>query len=102
MMNRGYFPKYSQTYGPFDLDGASDNDGLYSQVAEDFCCPARPLHERDLQKYWRIWLNAPFNELEDFLGHYLRIKLLHPHLRAVIVVPKWRAKPWFKPLQNHV
>jgi hypothetical protein len=38
MMNRKYFLKYSQTYGPFDLDGASDNDGLHnSQVAEDFC-----------------------------------------------------------------
>ena len=100
MMNREYFLKYSQTYGPFDLDGASDNDGLNSQVAEDFCCPARPFQERDLQKYRRIWLNAPFNELEDFLGHYLRSKLLHPHLRAVIVVPKWRGKPWFKLLRN--
>jgi hypothetical protein len=28
MMNREYFLKYSHTYGPFDLDGASDNDGL--------------------------------------------------------------------------
>jgi hypothetical protein len=36
MMNREYFLKYSRTYGPFDLDGASDNDGLISQVAEDF------------------------------------------------------------------
>jgi hypothetical protein len=69
MMNREYFLKYSQTYGPFDLlDGASDNDGLNSQVAEDFCCPARPFQERDLQQYRRIWLNGPFNELEDFLG----------------------------------
>jgi hypothetical protein len=62
MMNREYFLKYSQTYGPFDLDGASDNDGLDSQVAEDFCCPP----ERDLHKYRRIWLNAPCNEFEDF------------------------------------
>jgi hypothetical protein len=30
-------------------------------VAEDFCCPARPFHEKDLQKYRRIWLNAPLN-----------------------------------------
>jgi hypothetical protein len=42
MMSSEYFLEYSQTYGPFDLDGASDNDGLNSQVAEDFCCPARP------------------------------------------------------------
>jgi hypothetical protein len=62
MMNREYFLKYSQTCGPFDLYGASDNDGLHSQVAEDFCCPARPFQERDLKKYKRIWLNAPFNE----------------------------------------
>jgi hypothetical protein len=100
MMNREYFPKYSQTYGPFDLDGASDSDGLNSQVAEDFCCSARPFQERDLQKYRRIWLNAQFNQSEEFLGHYLRSKLLHPHLRAIIVVPKWRANPWFKLLRN--
>jgi hypothetical protein len=99
-MNRGYFLKYSQTYGPFDLDGATYDERLNSQVAEDFCCPARPFKERDLQKYRRIWLNAPFNELEDFLGHHLRSKLLHPHMRAVIVVPKWRAKSWFKLMRN--
>jgi hypothetical protein len=40
MMNREYFLNYSQTYGPFDLDGANDNNGLNSKVAEDFCCPA--------------------------------------------------------------
>jgi hypothetical protein len=100
MMNKEYFLKYSRTYETFDLDGASDNDGLNSQVAEDFCCPARPFQERDLQKCRRIWLNAPFNELEDFLGHYLRRKLLHAHMRAVIVVPKWRAKSLFKLLRN--
>jgi hypothetical protein len=37
-------------------------------VAEDFCFPARPFQERDLHKYRRIWLNAPFNELKDFLA----------------------------------
>jgi hypothetical protein len=100
MMYREYFLKYSQTYGPFDLDRASDNEGLNSQVAEIFCCPARSFQERDLQKFRRIWLNAPFNELEDFWGQYSRSKLLHPHMRAVIVVPKWRTKPWFKLLRN--
>jgi hypothetical protein len=69
-------------------------------VAEDFCCPARPFLERDLQKYRRIWRNAPFNELEVFLGHCLRSKLVHPHPRAVTVVPKWRTKSWFKLLRN--
>jgi hypothetical protein len=65
-----------------------------------FCCPVRPFQETYLHKYRRIYLNAPFNELEKFLGHYLRSKLLHPHLRAVIVVPKWRTKPLFKRLRN--
>jgi hypothetical protein len=47
MMNiREYFLKYSKTYGPFDLDGASDNDGLNSPMAENFCSPARPFKER--------------------------------------------------------
>jgi hypothetical protein len=49
MMNRECFLKHSQTYGPFDLDGASDNDGINSSVAEDdFGCPASPFQERDL------------------------------------------------------
>jgi hypothetical protein len=68
MMNMEYFLKHSQTCGPFDLDGASDNYGLNSQVPEDF----GPFHERDLHKYRRSWLNAPFSELEDFWGRYLR------------------------------
>jgi hypothetical protein len=97
-MNREHFLKYSQTYGSFELDGASDNDGLNFQMAEDLCCPARPFQKRYLHKYRRIRLNALLNELEDFWGHYLRSKLLHPHLRAAIVVPKWRTTPWFKPL----
>jgi hypothetical protein len=42
MLNREYFLNRSQTYGPFDLDGARNNDGLNYQVAEGFCCPARP------------------------------------------------------------
>jgi hypothetical protein len=94
------FSDWMMNRGPFDLDGASDNDGLNSQVAENFCCPARPFQERDLHKYRRIWLNALFNELEDFRGHYLRSKLLHPHMRAIIAVPKWRTKPCFKLLRN--
>jgi hypothetical protein len=52
------------------------------------------------KKYRRIWLNTPINGLVDFLGHYLRNKLLHLHLRAVTVVPKWRTKPWLKVLRN--
>jgi hypothetical protein len=101
MMNREYFHKYSKKYGPFDLDGASDNDGLNSQVPHpSFCCPKRPFQEQDLKNYRRIWLNAPYEKLEEFLGHYLRQKLLYPHLRATFVVPKWTRKPWFKLLKN--
>jgi hypothetical protein len=48
MMNKEYFLKYSQTYGHFDLDGASDNDGLNSQVAEDLCCTARAHFRREI------------------------------------------------------
>jgi hypothetical protein len=42
-MNREYFLMYSHTYGPFDLDGASDNDGLNFQVAEDFLLSGAPI-----------------------------------------------------------
>jgi hypothetical protein len=43
MLNREYFLKNSQTYGPFDLDGASGNDGMDSQVAEDLLLSGAPI-----------------------------------------------------------
>ena len=101
MLDREYFHKYSRQYiRPFDLDGASDNDGMTSQVLTNYCCPTRPFQDEDLGKYSRIWLHPPYDELEDFLGHYLRQKLLYPQLRAVIVVPKWTRRPWFRLLRN--
>jgi hypothetical protein len=57
--------------------------------------------EGPLSKWWYSQvMQIEKKSVEDFLGHYLRSKLLHPHLRAVIVVPKWRAKPWFKQMRN--
>jgi hypothetical protein len=100
MISREYFLKYSQTYRAFDLDGDSDNDGLNSQVAEDFCCPARPCQERDLQKYRKFWLIAQFEQIIIVLGQCLRRRMLHPHLRAVIVVPKWRTTSWLNLVRN--
>jgi hypothetical protein len=34
MMNREYFLKYSQTYGPFDLGGASDVDDILDELKD--------------------------------------------------------------------
>ena len=100
MLNREYFLRYAEEYGPFDLDGACDNDGNNTQVAEDFCCPARPFQDRELKNIRRLWLNAPYDKMEEFLGHYLRQKIRYPQIRAVFVVPKWTNKPWYKLLRN--
>ena len=42
MLDRDYFLKYDKEFGPFDLDGPFDNDGMNSQVTGCFCCPAQP------------------------------------------------------------
>ena len=99
-MARDYFHKYSRQYGPFDLDAASDNDGKNSHVAYQYCCPAHPFQERDLRDVQRLWLHAPYDQIEDYLAHYLRQKLKYPKLRAVVVVPRWTRKPWYR-LVNH-
>jgi hypothetical protein len=101
MLHRDYFLKYDKEFGPSDLDGASDNDGRNSQVTGNFCCPAQPFQENQLETIRRGWLNAPYDCLEEFIGHYLRCKLNKPYLRAVFVVPKWRSlQPWYKLLRN--
>jgi hypothetical protein len=45
MMNMEYFLK---TFGHVDLDGASDNDGLNSQVAEDVVVRRTNLFRREI------------------------------------------------------
>jgi hypothetical protein len=100
MLHRDYFLKYDKEFGPFDLDGASDNDGRNNQVTGIFCCPAQPFQENRLETFRRVWLNAPYDCLEDFIGHYLRCKINKHGLRAVFFVPKWRSKPWYKLLRN--
>eukprot|EP00951_Prasinocladus_malaysianus_P021402 scaffold176870_cov16-Prasinocladus_malaysianus.AAC.2 len=82
------------------MDGAADDQGLTSQVARDFCSPATPFEDQDLNQVERLWLHAPHDQLQEFLAHYLRSKLRKPSLRGVFVVPKWTRTPWYQLLKN--
>lgn len=97
-LDRHRFLRYHRLYGPFDLDGASDNAGANAHVT-DFCCPDRSFLETDFSGR-NVYLHAPYDQLESFLAHYLRTKLRAPSTRGVFIVPKWTRKPWFKLLRN--
>jgi hypothetical protein len=59
-----------------------------------------PISRERSTKVPEILVKCAISRIRRFLGHYLRSKLLHPHLRADIVVPKWRAKPWLNLMRN--
>ena len=101
MLNRHYFLRWSDTFGPFDWDGAASNDGSNAQVANGaFNCPDRSFLRQDLKNVKNLYLNAPFNLLKDFLEHYLRQKIKYPQLRGAFLVPKRPRAPWYCLMRN--
>ena len=97
-LNRSIFLRLQQQYGPFDLDGACDDQGENAHTW-DFCSPSRSFLETDFAGK-NIYLNAPFDQIEAFLAHYLRTKIRDSSTRGVFVVPKWKKQPWFRLLKN--
>ena len=97
-LSRTIFLQLNKTYGPFDLDGACDDQGENAHVW-DFCSPSRSFLTEDFAGK-NVYLNAPFDQLQDFLAHYLRTKMRAPSTRGVFIVPKWRRQPWYRLLKN--
>ena len=44
----------------------------------------------------RIWLFPPFDNVEAFLDKYFHAKRLDPTTSALILLPKWQDRPWWK------
>jgi hypothetical protein len=70
----------------FTLDACAADDG-HNALCDNFCSPSRSFLDADLQNN-HVWLNAPFDILQECVCHYWQQKQLYPDkLSACIVVP---------------
>jgi predicted aspartyl protease len=70
----------------FTLDACAHDSGN-NALCESFCSPSKSFLETDLDNA-HIWMNAPFDQLQEFVCHYVQQKKLHPQtLSACILVP---------------
>ena len=85
----------------FSLDGASKATGENSLVPDNFCyAEGRPFQEEDLTGQ-HVFLNAPFQLLDEMLSHYCKEKERSPHnTSGCFVVPKWQGATFFKYLKG--
>ena len=52
-------------------------------------------HSWSWKRTWLLWMNPPF----DVIGDVVR-KICADKARAILVVPEWRSRPWWKRLQD--
>jgi hypothetical protein len=79
----------------FTLDACCNDNGSNALVSK-FCSKSNSFLETDVQGE-HVWLNPPFNQLREFISHYLQCKAKSPHTTsACILVPKWRARPTYR------
>jgi hypothetical protein len=92
MFDPGEFLKVQKAIGkPFTLDGASLSDGSNSLVTDNYChAPGRPFQQENLRGH-HVFLNAPFEQLQEFLQHYREQKARYPsEISGCFVVPNWK------------
>ena len=68
-LDRQKFLQLQRLYGPFDIDGACDDEGKNAHVAA-YCSPSKSFLDADFAGK-NVFLNAPFDKLEKFISHYL-------------------------------
>lgn len=73
----------------FTLD-ACCNDSGDNALAAKFCSPSDSFLQHTVDNSDVIWLNAPFNSLQQFVQHYVDSKARSPGASGCIVVPKIR------------
>jgi len=85
---------------PFSICGASNPDGSNTHVKSNFCSTARRFQDTPVRGE-HVWLNAPFDELEEMLDHYCQEKAAEPYSTSgCFVVPKWRGAAFRKYLKG--
>ena len=82
----------------FTLDGACNSNGNNAHCKR-YCSPKDSFLDKQL-KDEIVWLNPPFNRMQEFVQHYVKCKAKHPTtVSACICVPDWDA-PWKKDVQH--
>ena len=95
-LERASFEAY---YGPFSVDACADPEGHNAQ-AKKFYHSQNSFLKANVEGE-NVWLNAPYRRAGHFLKHYLECKERAPtQTSAVIVLPKWDNKPWWKLTQG--
>ena len=86
----------------FDLDACCNASGD-NKLCPEFCSPEKSFLAADLRGK-HVWLNPPFDQLEQFLAHYSAQKAMSPcDTSACLCVPAWygaRARQWRKHLSG--
>ena len=82
----------------FTIDGACNDDGSNAHF-EKFCSPSKSFLDTQVDGE-TLWLNPPFNRIDEFLDHYLVCKSRSPRTTsACLVLPDWQA-PWRDKVAN--
>jgi hypothetical protein len=73
----------------FTLDACCNPDGN-NKLVDKYCSTSN-----DFLKYPPLpdevmWINAPFNSLQEFISRYTDLKSVNPGLSACLVVPEWK------------
>ena len=93
MFDRQKFHELETKYGPFTLDAAAADDGSNAQC-KNFCSPAKSFMNTDC-KGQTIWMNPPFDRIDEFLGHYRTEKNKDPSIAGMFILPKWEDAHWW-------
>ena len=98
MFDRKRYHDLNLEYGPFTLDAAANANGDNAQCKQ-YCSKARSFLDQDC-KGQTIWMNPPFDRIEEFLGHYLKQKEADPSIAGMFVLPQWESATWWSKVRD--
>ena len=84
------FQALEKLLGKFTVDGCADNQG-YNAQCHRYYCPNNSFLTADVSGE-QVWMNPPFERIEEFLAHYLSCKARNPSTTSgCIILPVWGA-----------
>jgi hypothetical protein len=95
MLEQHIFAELEADFGPFDIDGAANEDGGNAQCA-DYCFKGgRSFLEEDIRGK-KIYLNPPFKSAKKFLNHYHEAKADDPSTTGLFILPYEPNANWWE------
>ena len=67
---------------------------LMVAMRKTFCSPRDSFLSKDC-KGETIWMNPPFDRIDEFLGHYRAQKVKDTSIAGVFVLPQWKDSHWW-------